>query len=162
MKLLTSVKIKVGEVLAKVPGIKRSDIAWWEQAGYLTPNINKKSRIKRRDYSVEDLGLIQAMWRYRSQGANSQIAYVYALRDLGKGDIPNEVGNVLKQKEDKLGKLFEGIFNGQDLSLEELCLRGYAFLKSLPPNTFQELISYLPIEQTPSGKYRYNPKLIIA
>ncbi|MFQ5875701.1 MAG: Lrp/AsnC ligand binding domain-containing protein [Dehalococcoidia bacterium] len=65
-------------VLQKAPGVNRRFVYYLESQGHIRPTRLQKERIARRDYSEDDLWVIQETWRYYSQGFSLQAAY-----DLG-------------------------------------------------------------------------------
>lgn len=151
--------MRVGEVLKIIPGLSRDTLAWWEYAGYLTPELLTKGRVSRREYRDNDIQLIKAMWAYYSQGFPPRVAYNQSLRDLGWEDrrvrpkLPTDNDNIMTTSEDRF---FQQIFEGQDLSLEEICQRAGLILTSREyRKVLHVFIQYLPIEEVAPNLYRY-------
>ncbi|MBI2936275.1 MAG: Lrp/AsnC ligand binding domain-containing protein [Chloroflexi bacterium] len=66
-------------VLQRIPGVNRRFVYYLEAHGYIKPTRLQKTRIARRDYSEEDLQVIQETWRYYTQGFSLQAAYSLAV-----------------------------------------------------------------------------------
>ena len=72
--------MRVHEVLARVPGLSRSTLAFWEKQGYISPQKFPAGHyFTRREYSEEDIKLIEARWKFRRQPRG---AYQMALQQL--------------------------------------------------------------------------------
>jgi hypothetical protein len=156
--------MRVGEILERIPALKRDILTWWEHAGYLKPKLLQRGRLRRRIYGERDFKLIQAMWPYYNQGYTSKTAYEKALQDLGWQDEANaqappvekQLKSIYETSRKPVDTFFQNIFAGKELSLDEICHRAGAVLKTPEYHeTLKRLISFLPIEETSSGRYRY-------
>lgn len=155
----------VNEILEKIPGINRSQLAWWEKVGYLKPAKVKRGKHLRRIYTEDDVVIIETALPYYRKGVKTRRAFELALQDLRlrrkAAAPPSSVGQkpLYDIIEKGMDTFIDKIFAGKELSLEEICLRTLSVLNS--PKYREQLtglLCLLPIEQTPSGKYRYRRK----
>lgn len=70
--------MKLGEILAQVPGLPRRFVYYLEAQGYIRPTRLPKQRIARREYSPADLETIRAIWQYYRQGYSLPVASALA------------------------------------------------------------------------------------
>ena len=81
--------MRTGEVLAKVPGLTRNDLYQWETKGMVKPEKRKAGKLKRNEYSAEDLKLIQMIHYHRLAMHLTDFpvseAYRRAVDDIKKG-----------------------------------------------------------------------------
>jgi DNA-binding Lrp family transcriptional regulator len=67
--------MRLQDVLAAVPGVEKRFVHYLESQGYIHPEKLQKTRIARRDYSLEDLERVRGIWRYYQRGMSVQRAY---------------------------------------------------------------------------------------
>ncbi len=166
--------MKPGEIVAKFPGMTRWDLVWWEKVGYIKPEKVQKNRVKRREYSPQDLQIIGAIWKYTKSGLSAKDAYrlyIEEFRTQAIGPttslsedlrtiIYKAARSVSEMNQEGIDTFIERVFDGNELSFMEMYNRAISLLKSpeYQEKLFQTLLSLLPIEQTPSGKYAYKAR----
>ena len=154
------------ELLEKIPGLKRDHLTMWERQRYLRPDTVQRGRYKLRIYSERDATIAKAMWQYYEKGVMPKIAYKRVLHDLGWKEenarglsLSGELRKVYKGHQETINRECQEVFQGDELTLDELCERTIGILKSAScQELLTELISIFPIKKTASGKYRYDSR----
>ncbi len=72
--------MELKEILKGTPGLQKRFVYYLESQGYITPRKVPKTRIARRDYSDDDMRLIQEIWRYYQRGYAVHFAHSLATR----------------------------------------------------------------------------------
>ncbi|MDA2933578.1 hypothetical protein MYX82_04475 [Acidobacteria bacterium AH-259-D05] len=153
------------EVLERIPGLRRDHLTMWERQGYLQPDKIERGRIKRRSYTKRDLQIVEAMWPYYQKGVMPREAYKRALLDLGWEELRARappakypLKTLFETHKETVEMFLEKVFVGEELSLEEICLRTLSLLNSQEHREkLTELVYLLPIQQTSSDRYSYRP-----
>ena len=57
--------MRTDEVLAKIPGLARQDLYYWESKGMVSPKKRMVGKVRRNDYTEEDFKLIQMIHYHR-------------------------------------------------------------------------------------------------
>lgn len=72
--------MELKHVLGQVPGLTKRFVYYLEAQGYIHPAKIQKKRIARRDYSEDDVRVIQEVWRFYQRGYAVQKAHALATR----------------------------------------------------------------------------------
>lgn len=78
--VLGQIAVELKDVLRQVPGLNKRLVYYLESQGYIRPRPVPKSRIRRRDYSVDDLRRITRFWVYYQRGYSVRSATEAAIR----------------------------------------------------------------------------------
>ena len=73
--------MKTSEILQKID-IPRHKLYYLEQKGYIAPKRIPMGDPEAREYSPEDVVMIQLIWKYLKQGFKHKAAYRKALEEL--------------------------------------------------------------------------------
>ena len=69
------------EVLKRV-AIPRSKLYYLEQKGYIRPRRRPMGELEAREYSEQDVQMIEVIWKYLKQGFRYRVAYSKACEQL--------------------------------------------------------------------------------
>lgn len=80
--------MKTNELLSLVD-IPRHKLYYLEQKGYVAPKRIPMGDLEAREFSEEDVRLVQAIWKYLKKGFKHRVAHQKALDELdGSGGSP--------------------------------------------------------------------------
>lgn len=74
--------MKTSEVLEKT-GIPRHKLYYLEQKGYIKPKRLPAGDLETRDYTGDDLIMVELLWKYLKLGFKHKVAFEKAKGDLG-------------------------------------------------------------------------------
>ena len=73
--------MKTSEILQKID-IPRHKLYYLEQKGYIVPKRTPMGDLEAREYSPQDVVMIELIWKYLKQGFKHKSAYRKALEEL--------------------------------------------------------------------------------
>jgi DNA-binding transcriptional MerR regulator len=74
--------MKTSEVLEKI-GIPRHKLYYLEQKGYIKPKRLPAGDLEARDYTGDDLKMIELLWKYLKMGFKHKVAFEKAKGEFG-------------------------------------------------------------------------------
>lgn len=74
--------MKTSEVVEKT-GIPRHKLYYLEQKGYIKPSRLPAGDLETREYTADDLKMVELIWKYLKLGFKHKVAYEKAKGDLG-------------------------------------------------------------------------------
>ena len=77
----------IADLLALCDGMKREDIYYLEQRGYIRPLKQKHGRLERNLFTQKQATLCVTIWRHRQAGLSPRKAYEKALRETNMGQL---------------------------------------------------------------------------
>jgi len=78
--------VKTNELLSLVD-IPRHKLYYLEQKGYIVPQRIPMGDLEAREFSDEDVRLVEAIWKYLKKGFKHRVAYQKALKELEMRDV---------------------------------------------------------------------------
>ncbi len=79
--------VPMAEVLARCAGMKKEDVYYLEQRGYLKPVKLRQGRVERNLFTKEQVSLVSEMWRLRQEGLPPREAFRRAKQSLSSGQL---------------------------------------------------------------------------
>jgi DNA-binding transcriptional MerR regulator len=73
--------MKTSEILQKID-IPRHKLYYLEQKGYIVPKRTPMGDLEAREYTPQDVVMVQLIWKYLKQGFKHKAAYRKALAEL--------------------------------------------------------------------------------
>ena len=77
----------MADLLACCPGMRKEDIYYLEQCGYVRPLKQRHGRLERNLFTAEQSELVTAIWKYRQRGLPPRQAYEQALKERSMGQL---------------------------------------------------------------------------
>ena len=77
----------MADLLALCHGMKREDIYYLEQRGYIRPLKQKHGRLERNLFTQKQANLCATIWRYRQAGLSPRRAYEKAVKETNMGQL---------------------------------------------------------------------------
>lgn len=77
----------MADVLACCPGMKREDVYYLEQRGYIRPLKQRHGRLERNLFTSQQAELIVTLWQYRQDGMLPRKAYEKAMKERNYGQL---------------------------------------------------------------------------
>jgi hypothetical protein len=77
----------MADILSYCEGMKREDVYYLEERGYLHPLKQRHGRLERNLYTKEQVELLLTVWKYRRQGLSPRRAYEKALQENRRGQL---------------------------------------------------------------------------
>ncbi len=78
----------LADLLASCPGMKKEDVYYLEQQGYLHPLKQRHGRVERNLFTRQQAELLFCVWKYRQSGLPPRKAYQRALKEKALGQLP--------------------------------------------------------------------------
>jgi len=77
----------MADILSFCPDMKREDVYYLEERGYLHPLKQRHGRLERNLYTQEQVDLLVTVWKYRKQRLSPRRAYEKALQERSRGQL---------------------------------------------------------------------------
>ena len=77
----------MADILDFCPGMKKEDVYYLEQRGYVRPLKQRHGRLERNLFTAEQAELVAAIWRLRKRGLPPRRAYEQAQRERHMGQL---------------------------------------------------------------------------
>jgi hypothetical protein len=77
----------MADILSFCEGMKREDVYYLEERGYLRPLKQRHGRLERNLYIKEQVDLLITVWKYRKQRLSPRRAYEKALQEHRRGQL---------------------------------------------------------------------------
>ena len=77
----------MADLLACCPGMKKEDVYYLEQRGYVRPLKQRHGRLERNLFTAEQAELLFSIWRHRRRGLSPRRAYEQALKERAMGQL---------------------------------------------------------------------------
>ena len=77
----------MADILSFCPGMKKEDVYYLEQRGYVHPLKQRHGRLERNLFTPEQAELLCAIWRHRKRGVPPRQAYHQAVRERQMGQL---------------------------------------------------------------------------
>ncbi|NIM24942.1 MAG: hypothetical protein GTN69_02845 [Armatimonadetes bacterium] len=77
----------MADILALCPGMKKEDVYYLEQRGYLSPLKQRHGRLERNLFTKEQADLLRAIWKHRKKGLPPRRAYEQAAKEQTMGQL---------------------------------------------------------------------------
>jgi hypothetical protein len=78
----------MADVLSFCSGMRKEDVYYLEQRGYLHPLKQRHGRLERNLYTREQVELLASVWKHRRMGLPPRQAYDRAIRERRMGQLP--------------------------------------------------------------------------